>query len=186
MVELLGHLALALLSSLVAWFLWDGRVSAAFAGLTLVTAMLPDVDLALRHVLPMDHHGVTHTVPFVLAVAVVAGAVVEYGLRAHFERLLARWAGYRVSRGALFVFVTGAFALGGLSHLFGDMLSSPDVAKPVSPLWPLIDSPIAFDVIWYASPWWNTGLFLVALACHAVLAYVDLRIDHPYQIVEDA
>lgn len=52
MVELLGHVGMALLFATPAWFLWGRRPSVTFAGFTLVTAMLLDVDLVLEELFP--------------------------------------------------------------------------------------------------------------------------------------
>jgi len=76
MVDVSGHFAMALLFAAPAWLVWGRRGSLTFAAFTLVTAMLPDTDLALRHVFPtVHHHGVTHTVVFVTVASVVAGAI---------------------------------------------------------------------------------------------------------------
>ncbi|MFC7154108.1 metal-dependent hydrolase [Halomarina halobia] len=174
MVDVLGHLALALLLALPAWIVWDGRVSLAFVGTVLATAMLPDVDLVLRHVVPtVEHHGVTHTVLFVVIVSAVAGVLAETVDTSVLERWWRESEGHAVSDGAIFPFVTGGFLLGGLSHLFGDVLSAPDVSEPVEPLWPFLDKPISIDVLYYTSPWWNLGLLVVALSLHLALGYRD-------------
>jgi inner membrane protein len=52
MVDVSGHLAMALLFAVPAWVLWKRRGALAFAGFSLVTAMLPDVDLVLKTFLP--------------------------------------------------------------------------------------------------------------------------------------
>nr|WP_229504767.1 metal-dependent hydrolase [Natrinema versiforme] len=75
MVDVTGHLGMALLFAAPAWTVWGRRGALGFAAFALVTAMLPDTDLALRHVLPVTHHGVTHTVLFVVLLSVLAGAV---------------------------------------------------------------------------------------------------------------
>ncbi|WP_254545362.1 metal-dependent hydrolase [Halomarina pelagica] len=174
MVDVLGHLALALLFALPAWIVWDGRVSLAFVGTVLATAMLPDVDLVLRHVVPtVEHHGVTHTVLFVTVVSVVAGALAETVDTSVLERWWRESEGHAVSDGAVFLFVTGGFLLGGLSHLFGDVLSAPDVSEPIEPLWPVFDKPISIDVLYYTSPWWNLGLLVAAVSLHLALGYRD-------------
>lgn len=182
MVDVLGHFAMALLWALPAWLVWDGRVSIALIGLSLVTAMLPDVDLVLRGFLAVHHHGITHTIVFVLGVALIAGAIVEYGFGSLLKRTWLEAEGYTVSNGALFAFVTAGFALGGLAHLFADSLSAPDVAQPIEPFWPLWNKPWSLDLIWYTSPWWNEGLLVVALVLHAAAAYGDFRVEHPFQI----
>ncbi|PSP76884.1 metal-dependent hydrolase [Halobacteriales archaeon QS_1_68_20] len=175
MVDVLGHFAFGLLWASPIWLVFDGRTAVAFVGVVLATAMLPDVDLVLRHVVPgLQHHEVTHTVLFVVVVGVVAGRLVSPVV----TPTLRRWwfeteesvpTGPRVRR-----FVTGGLVLGGLSHVFADMLSAPDISEPVEPMWPFFDKPISVDVIYYTSPWWNGGLLVVALALHLVLAYVDV------------
>lgn len=182
MVDVMGHLAMASLAAIPAWVLWDGRVGAVFVGATLTTAMLPDVDLVLRDFLPVHHHGVTHTVVFVTGVALVAGAVVEFGFRSRLERTWLASEGYTVTDWALFAFVAGAFLLGGYSHLFADMLSAPDIAPPIEPFWPFFDKPWSVDVAYYNSRWWNLGLLVVATALHFALASVDVVVDHTYRI----
>lgn len=186
MVKLMGHLGMALLWAAPVWFVWRWRVSLAFIALVLTTAMLPDVDLVLENVLPIDHHGITHTVVFVTVVALGAGAVAEYGLRSWVDRIWFRRRGIAISTGTTYVFIAGGFLLGGLSHLFADMLSAPDIAEPLEPLWPIFDKPVSVDVIWYSSFWWNVGLLTVAVLLHLVLAYAEVAVDHPFQVSGEA
>ena len=113
MVDVMGHVAIAVLWGVPAWALWEGRVALAFVALAVTTAMLPDVDLLLRAFLPVQHHGITHTVVFVTALAFDVGAVIEYGFRSLLER---RWLddwGYAIQRGTLLVFVVSGLLLGG-------------------------------------------------------------------------
>ncbi|WP_135534435.1 MULTISPECIES: metal-dependent hydrolase [Halostella] len=182
MVAPLGHLGMALLFAVPAWLLWDGRVSLAFIGFTVATANLPDLDLYL----PVPHHGVTHTIVFVTGVAVIVGAITEYALKERLDRLFLKERGYSASPGALFLFVAGGLFLGGMSHLFADTLSAPDIAKPLEPFWPFFDRPYFIDLVWYDSPWWNEGLLMLAVLVHLALAYVDLKVDHPYAISQQA
>jgi len=182
MVDVMGHFGMALLWALPALVIWNGRASLAFIGLVLATAMLPDVDLVLSQFLPIAYHGITHTILFVVTVGVVAGAVVEYGLKSWFERAWLRSEGHTISTGALFVFVAGALVPGGFSHLFADMLSAPDIAPPVNPFWPVFSKPWSVDVAWYNSPWWNRGLLAVAATLHLLVGYLDFDVDHPYHI----
>ncbi|MFH5798710.1 metal-dependent hydrolase [Haladaptatus sp. CMAA 1911] len=169
MVDVSGHLAMALLFAAPAWLLWERRGSLAFAAFTLVTAMLPDTDLVLRHLIPaVHHHGVTHTVLFVTVASVAAGALTATLLTSRFEA--SRWVrSDRIDEETVFVFATAGFLIGGMSHLFADLLSAPDIAPPLSPLWPVYTEPIIIDVIYYDSPIWNFGLFGVALAVHFAL-----------------
>ncbi|NHN48816.1 metal-dependent hydrolase [Halostella sp. JP-L12] len=184
MVDVMGHFGMALLFAIPAWVVWDGRVSLAFIGFTLVTAILPDADLLLREVLPMHHHGVTHTIVFVVGFSILVGAAVEYGLRDRLERQFLKERGYGASDGGLFLFVAGGLFLGGMAHLFADTLSAPDISTPLEPFWPFFDKPYSIDLIWYNDPLWNVGLLSLAVALHLLLAYVDIAIDHPYAITE--
>jgi len=182
MVDVMGHFAMALLWALPAWALWDGRVALLFIGFTLTTAMLPDVDLVLQMVLPVNHHGITHTVLFVTLVAIVAGVVAEYALESQLERQWLKERGYTLAAGTLFVFVTGALLLGGYSHLFADMLSAPDIAPPVQPFWPFFEKPWSVDLIWYNDRLWNAGLLLVAVILHALVAATGFSYSHRWGI----
>ena len=182
MVEPIGHLGMALLWAAPAWLIWDGRVSLAFVGFTVAMAHLPDIDLYLPWV---PHHGVTHTIAFVTVVAVVVGGAVEYALKDWLERQFLKERGYSASAGGLFLFVAGGLILGGLSHIFADLLSAPDIAAPLKPFWPVDGDPVVIDAVWYASTWWNEGLLAVAVLLHAVLAYADLAVEHPYAIREE-
>ncbi|WP_227374316.1 metal-dependent hydrolase [Haladaptatus halobius] len=174
MVKLMGHIAMGLLWALPVWFVWDGRVALAFVGFVLATVMLPDVDLVLRHMIPgVEHHGVTHTVLFVTVVAVVAGLVAAPVVKPMLQRWWVESEGEIVSKGAIHLFVVGGLLLGGLSHLFTDMLSAPDIAQPVEPFWPFFDKPVSFDLIYYSSAWWNLGLLIVAAAIHFGLMYLN-------------
>lgn len=177
MVDVSGHLAMALLFAAPAWVVWGRRGSLAFAGFSLVTAMLPDVDLVLSTVLPIQHHGITHTLLFVAVVSVLGGAVAARVLTERFNAN--RWIrSTHITEETVFVFATAGFLTGGLSHIFADLLSAPDTAAPLEPLWPLYDQPIAIDVIYYDSPLWNVGLLTVALAVHFVLFRHE---NYPFQ-----
>lgn len=168
MVDVSGHLAMALLFAAPAWIIWKRRGALAFAGFSLVTAMLPDSDLVLKTVLPIQHHGITHTILFVAVMSVLGGVIAARVLTERFNAN--RWIhSETITEETVFVFATSGFLTGGLSHIFADLLSAPDVAAPLSPLWPLYDEPIVIDVIYYDSPLWNFGLLAVALAVHLVL-----------------
>ena len=186
MVKLMGHLGMALLWSSPVWFVWEWRESVAFIALALTTAMLPDVDLVLENFLPISHHGITHTVVFVVGTSLLVGALVAYVTRTELGHGWARRYGVSVSGRGLFGFVAGAFALGGLSHIFTDMLSAPDIAEPLEPFWPFVDKPWSLDLIFYSSFWWNVGLLAVALALHLVIAYVTIDLDSRSHIVQRA
>jgi len=182
MVDVMGHLAMGLLWALPAWALWDGRLGLLFIGFTLSTAMLPDVDLVLQTFLPVQHHGITHTILFVTLVAFVAGGAFEYGLRSWLERQWLKKRGYRLSAGTLFVFVVAGLLLGGYSHLFADMLSAPDIAPPVNPFWPFFEKPWSVDVIWYNDRLWNAGLLVVAVVLHIIAASIDVSLSDRWSV----
>ena len=182
MVDVLGHLGMALLWALPVWLFYQRRVSLVFIGLVVTTAHLPDVDLLLLGVLPIVHHGITHTVLFVTAVSLVAGAIAEFKLGTWIEQQWLEGEHELLSKWGLYAFTTGAFLLGGFSHLFADMLSAPDIAKPVEPFWPLVAKPWSVDLIWYNSPWWNAGLLTAAGALHLVVAYAATPLGHRYRL----
>lgn len=186
MVDVSGHLAIALLFAAPAWFVWGRRASLAFTGFTLVMATLPDADLFFRHVLPtVQHHGVTHTVFFVLIASVVGGVVAARTLTDVLNEHA--WVhSDSISRPTVFVFTTSAFFLGGAAHIFGDLLSAPDIAAPLEPLWPLYRETIIVDVIYYDSPIWNFGLLGLAIAVHVALdRWERYPIESPYRIGGD-
>lgn len=179
MVKLMGHVAIGLLMSLPAWIVWEGRLRLGFIGLVLSTVKLPDIDLLLDDVFPgIHHHGVTHTIVFVALVAVGVGFLVAAGFRELLERWWYASEDTRSTEATARKFVMGSLFLGGLSHILGDMLSAPDIAQPVEPLWPLLNKPISLDVIYYSSTWWNLGLLLVAILAYlAMAAYYGVSIE---------
>ncbi|ADB61598.1 membrane-bound metal-dependent hydrolase [Haloterrigena turkmenica DSM 5511] len=169
MVDVTGHLGMALLFAAPAWLVWGRRGALAFTAFTLVTAMLPDTDLVLQQFLPITHHGVTHTLVFVVVTSILVGAVAARYLTDWFNDYR-RIRSTRIAAGTVFVFATGGLITGGVSHLFADVLSAPDIAAPLSPFWPVYSEPVIVDVIYYASPVWNFGLLAVAVGLHLVLA----------------
>lgn len=183
MVELAGHLGMALLFAAPAWVVWGRRGALGFTAFALATAMLPDADLALRHVLPVTHHGVTHTLVFVILVSVLAGAFAARWLTARFNAY-SRIRSTEIAGATVFVFASAGLIAGGASHLFADVLSA-DVTTPLSPFWPLYSEPVVVDVIAYDSPGWNVGLITAAVALHLVLAkYESYPLDHRFRIGE--
>ncbi|WP_255148832.1 metal-dependent hydrolase [Halorarius halobius] len=182
MVDVSGHLAMALLFAAPAWLLWHRREALAFVGLALATAMLPDADLYLRRVLPVHHHGVTHTVVFVVAASVVGGVVAARLLtdRLNDSRVIEPGT---VATPVVFAFAAGGLFTGGLSHVVADVLSAPDKASALEPLWPLYPQPLGIDVIYYDAPLWNFGLFAVAVAVHVGLSRLErYPLDTRYRV----
>jgi len=181
MVDIMGHLAFGLVFVLPAWFIWRRRVSAAFVGLGLVTSLLPDIDLWLTKVFPAQfhHHGVTHTVVFVALASVVVGAIVAALLTGPIDE----WLGWdRFDSKSLFAFSFLAFLLGGLSHVFADMLSAPDISTPIEPFWPFFDKPWSVDLLYYNDPLWNSVFLGVMLIVHVALAIVLSPSGHQYRM----
>lgn len=183
MVDVMGHVAMGLLWAAPVWFLWSRRVSLAFLGIVAGAALLPDVDLWIEKLAPavIHHHGITHTVVFVAVLSLAVGAVV-----ATQRRPLDRWLWRepvrpRTSSG----FVSVAVLIGGLSHLFADVLSSPDISQPLEPFWPVYPEPVIVDLIWYNAPLWNVGLLAVTLLLHLLLALLVQPLDHPYRITDE-
>ncbi|WP_254530555.1 metal-dependent hydrolase [Natrinema gelatinilyticum] len=182
MVDVTGHLAMAMLFAAPAWILWGRRGALGFTGFALATAMLPDSDLVLRHVLPVTHHGVTHTVVFVTLVSLITGFATSKWLTEWFNGH--RWIrSTQIEMSTVFVFATSGLLVGGTSHLFADILSAPDIAPPLKPFWPFYSKPIIVDVIYYDSLLWNVGLIVVAIALHLVLArYQSYPLETRYRI----
>ena len=182
MVDVTGHLGMALLFAAPAWIAWGRRGALGFTAFALTTAMLPDVDLVLQHVIPVTHHGITHTLLFVVLASIVAGVFAAKWLT---ERLNAhsRIRSTEIAATTVFVFATAGMIVGGVSHVFADVLSAPDIAAPLAPFWPIYREHVIVDVIYYDSPLWNDGLIAVAVAIHLVLArYESYPLDHRFRI----
>ena len=171
MVDVLGHLGMAMIWLAPAWFFIDRPKTAAtfvFAGFWF--GMLPDVDLVLsNYVAGIHHHGVVHTILTVTVAALVLGPILGWVLKKALggtEWFSARAADRAHVMGFIAVWVAG------LSHLFADMLSAPDVASPIEPLWPLYNGPIVLvDVFWYSSFWATWALLAAGLVINLVLWY---------------
>lgn len=179
MVEPIGHVAMALLFAVPAWFLWGRRPAVTFAVLTQATALFPDVDIYLREhfVRPLlQHHGITHTVPFMLVVGVIFGVGAAYALTPvlNANRLIHSDS---ITPGTTFVFTTAAFWAGGLSHVAVDLLSAePDAA--IAPLWPLYRDDVVVNIVAYDSTPVNLGLIVTAIVVHVVLYRAE---RYPYE-----
>jgi len=163
MVDVLGHFAVGLLWAIPAWFVWERRRVLIFLGFVLPAAMVPDIDL---YVPWLAHHGPTHSILFAVAVGIVGGAVTT---------LVTMWWSGRAGRSEefrpmLYAFSTGALLVGGLSHVFMDMLSNSQAGQPVNPFWPFFGKPFHLYVIHhFSAPIWNGFLLLGALTVHLVL-----------------
>jgi membrane-bound metal-dependent hydrolase YbcI (DUF457 family) len=181
MVDITGHIAFGLLFAVFAWFVWDRRAAATFVGLAVIASLLPDIDLWLTKLFPAEfhHHGVTHTVLFAVLASVVGGALVAWLLAGPIDDWVES---ERFDRKSLFVFSTGAFLAGSLSHLVADMLSAPDISTPIEPFWPFFDKPWSVDLVWYNAFWINFGFIAVMILIHLALAYYSDPGDHRYRM----
>ncbi|QSW99724.1 metal-dependent hydrolase [Haloterrigena alkaliphila] len=182
MVDVTGHFGMALLFAAPAWLVWGRRGAIAFTAFAMVTAMIPDVDLVLQGYLPITHHGMTHSLLFVVLISVLVGAIAARYLTDWFNAHR-RIRSTEIESETVFVFATAGLLTGGVSHLFADILSAPDIAPPIKPFWPVYSDPVIVDVIYYDSPVWNFGLLAVAIGLHLVLArYERYPLETRYRI----
>ncbi|WP_255196202.1 metal-dependent hydrolase [Halorarius litoreus] len=182
MVDVMGHLAFGLLFALPAWFVWNDRASVVFVAFAAVAALFPDIDLWLVMLFPgeVHHHGVTHTVLFVTVAGLVGAAV----LTALFTGRIDEWIeSERFDRSRLFVFSFLGFLAGGLSHVFADMLSAPDISTPIEPLWPFVDGSWGIDLVWYNASWINVGFLTVMVIAHVSIGYLTTSPDHRHRLL---
>ncbi|MFC5970879.1 metal-dependent hydrolase [Halomarina salina] len=173
MVDVLGHLGMALVWLSPCWlFIDDQRTAVTFLAVGFWFGMLPDVDLVLSNIdaLGIHHHGVVHTILFVTLAAVTVGPLLGLAMRRVFggTKWFSRRAAARaVPLGVIIVFVTG------LAHLFADTLSAPDKSTRLELLWPLVEGPIVYtDVLYYKSFWATIALFAAGLAFNAAFWYL--------------
>jgi hypothetical protein len=173
MVDVVGHLGMALLWLAPAWFIFDRpKTAGAFVLSGFPFGMLPDIDLVLsRMFATVKHHGVFHTVLVVTILAAVVGPVVG----AVVDRVGGDdWLSPEV-RENKYQFGFVAVWIAGLAHVFADMLSAPDIAEAVEPFWPLYQQSLGIDVVWYNNPWFNWGLFVAGIVVNVGLYYYVKR-----------
>jgi hypothetical protein len=174
MVDVLGHLGMALIWLSPSWvFIDHQRTAAAFIAVGFWFGMLPDVDLVLSALPGIHHHGVFHTVLFVTIAAVTVGPLLGWAMK----RVLGgtSWFSDRAESRA---YLLGAIAvwITGLAHVFADMLSAPDTSTRIEPLWPLVEGPIVYmDVLYYKSFWATIALFVGGLVANALFWYLSRR-----------
>lgn len=168
MVDLIGHVGMALLWLAPAWyFLDDRRTTLTFLAASVWFGLSPDADLVFAdYVGTVYHHGMFHTVVAVTLVAAVLGPVVGRILKRTVGGT--KWFSERASHDAVAVGTIGLW-VAGLSHLFGDMLSMDDVAPAVKPFWPVYDGRIVIEVFWYESLAATWGLLAAGVAVNAAL-----------------
>lgn len=182
MVDLAGHVAFGLLFALPAWLVWNERASIGYIALAMVASLLPDIDLWLVKLFPraIHHHGVTHTVLFVIVTSLVGAAIVA----ALFTSRIDRWIDSEVfDRSRVFAFSFLGLLAGGLSHVVADMLSAPDISTPIEPLWPLVDGSWGLDLVWYNARWINAGFLVVMVGVHFVVAYLTTSSDTRHRLL---
>lgn len=167
MVDIIGHLGMGLIwLTIVGWLAYDGKTALGFVALGAPFSLLPDIDLWLSKAFAtVNHHGVVHTIVFVAGASIVIGAILAKWVVPRFDGdYLVRPAG------SSYVYAIGAVFVGGLSHLFADMLSAPDIAPQVEPFWPfIVTKVVTVDVFYYNDPVVNWGLFLSGLALAGIL-----------------
>ena len=176
MVDVLGHLGMALVWLAPAWYFIDHRKTAAlFVAGGFWFGMFPDVDLYLSNWFAgVHHHGVFHTVLVVTILAAILGPLLgvvfkRIGADSEWFSMRARKKAYQI--GFIAVWVAG------LSHLFADMLSAPDVATRIEPFWPLYNGTLfTVDAFWYTSWWATWGLFILGVVVN--VAAWSLAGDH--------
>lgn len=170
-VQLAGHVGMALLLVSPVWFKLATRESVGIAILATMTAMLPDSDLVARHFIDIQHHGIFHTVFFVVPVCFVLALVVTWFYETYGWQYVDR-ENRPAPRTALWVSF-GAFLVGGFAHLVGDALTSPDVAPAIQPFYPLSDWTMSVDIFWVYNPVVNLGTLALAIAVHVALWRID-------------
>lgn len=171
MVDVLGHLGMALLWLAPVWYFVDhGKTAALLVAGGFWFGMLPDVDLVLsKWFAGIHHHGVFHTVLAVAVFAVVLGPLVGWTFARIGERT--GWFAERARERATAIGVITVFVTG-LSHVFADMLSAPDASTRIEPFWPVVKGPVVLmDVLWYQSWWATWGLFALGVAANVVAWY---------------
>ena len=150
-----GHIGGALLASAPFVRILGPRRSLWFAAFAVFGGRLPDIDTTL----PIPHHGVTHTIVFVVASGLVLGIVVAAIVEWYPPAVVATDA-LSLSSQNVFVLTAGGLFVGGLSHIALDILSVATVAnpKPLHPLWPLRTHRVGLELIPVRAKYTNFGL----------------------------
>ncbi|MFC6724041.1 metal-dependent hydrolase [Halobium palmae] len=146
-----GHIGMALLFAAPAWFVFHGlKTNLAFTALAASTGMLPDGDLLLMRYVFVEHHGLTHSLLFIVPTALVLGGIAT-GI------YLAVRGSSDYSTRQVYAFATVALFAGMLAHVFADVLTTPDIAPPIKPLYPLLETRLVLDAAFVKSKLWNLG-----------------------------
>jgi len=174
MVGVIGHVGMALIWLAPAWFFIDREKTAVtFVAVGFWFGAVPDIDLYLQQVFEtVKHHGVLHTVLAVSLIALFVGPLVGWLLKRAIGG--SDWFSSKAEdRAASFGFLMVWIA--GLSHIFADILSAPDIAEAIEPLWPLYQQSVGIDLVWYDNPMFNWGLFVVGIGLNIALHYTMLE-----------
>jgi len=167
---------MALLWLAPAWLAFaHSETAATFVVAGLPFGMVPDLDLVFSQIFrTIRHHGVFHTILAITVFAAIIGPIVGTLLEkvaggSDWLSLESTHDSYRF--GFLAVWIAG------LSHIFADMLSAPDIAQAVEPFWPLYFESISFDLVWYNAAWFNWGLLVAGIFVNSVLALYTRNIN---------
>jgi len=163
------------------WLLFEeGKTAVTFVVSGLPFGMGPDLDLLFSRLFrTIRHHGISHTILVVTVLAALVGPVVGTVL----ERLVggSDWFSLESTRESYrFGFV--AVWIAGLSHIFADMLSAPDIAQAVEPFWPLYFESIGVDLVWYNATWFNWGLLVAGILVNAALFSYTSPVDSEAEV----
>ncbi|SEP05938.1 LexA-binding, inner membrane-associated putative hydrolase [Halogranum amylolyticum] len=159
-----GHIGMALLFAVPAWFVFsEAKASLAFTALTASMGMFPDGDLVLMQYFFVEHHGLTHSFVFIVPAALLLGAVVTGGY------LLVR-DDTHTSTAAVYAFATIALFTGMTAHVVADLVTTPDIAPPLKPLYPLVTDRVILDVAFVKSKLWNLGTLALGIVAQGSLA----------------
>ena len=159
-----GHIGLALLFAAPAWLVFNQfKAGLAFSALAALTGMFPDLDIYVMRYVFIEHHGLMHSLTFLIPAALVLGGVVTGGY-------LAVRDDDHPAAASVFAFVTVALFVGMFSHMVGDVLTSPDIAPPIKPLYPVVDSRFVLDAAFVKSHLWNLGPLALGLVTQGALA----------------
>ena len=174
MVDIIGHLGMALIWLVPAWFILDRpKTAAVFVLSGFLFGLLPDIDLLLRQIFPtVKHHGLLHTILVVTILAAVIGPIVGWVVKEAVGG--SEWLSPEAEN-SIYRFGFLAVWIPGLSHLFADMLSAPDIAEAIEPFWPIYQQSVGIDVVWYNNPWFNWGVFIVGVLLNVGLYYYESR-----------
>lgn len=157
-------MGMALLFAAPAWFAFHGaRTKVAYVLLAASMGMFPDSDLLWMRYFFIEHHGLTHSFLFLIPAALVLGAIVTGVYLAYRD-------GDRPGAWAVYGFVVLALFTGMLSHVFADVLTSPDIAPPIKPLYPLVKTSFVLDAAYVKSNLWNLGTLALGIVVQLGLA----------------